>query len=426
MSMSHVLQEPVAQQTRAKEFFLARQPILDRHQGLIAYELLFRRADTATAGVIDDLSATASVISHAAELGIENVIGDSLGFVNIDTTVLMSDFVGILPAKYVVLEILETVRVTDEVVARVAELKAAGYTFALDDVIGDSADMQRLLPYVDIIKVDLMGLDTRTLIEVSKRFRQFGKKMLAEKVETLEQFNLCLELGYDYFQGYYFAKPVVLSGRKLAPSQLALLRIMGMLNSDRENADIERAIKQDAALGLNLLKMVNSPAFCATQRIGSVGQALLLMGRRQLQRWLQILLYTDAYSKPGVKSPLLVLATTRGKLLELLAQKASRAQRGSADVAFTVGIMSLMDTLFGMPMQKILEQMPVNENVSDALLMRSGWLGELLHFAEKLERADSGALSLLAELKHFALSIDDLREIQLAAFEWSDQVLRET
>jgi c-di-GMP phosphodiesterase len=424
--MNAAVAEAVMQNPRAKDFFLARQPILNRDQSLVAYELLFRRADTTTAGVMDDLTATASVISHAAELGIENVIGSSLGFVNIDTSVLMSDFVSILPPKYVVLEVLETVRVTDEVVARVAELKAAGYTFALDDVIGDSADMQRLLPYIDIIKVDLMGLPTDELITVSKRFRQYGKKLLAEKVETLEQYQLCMDLGYDYFQGYYFAKPVVLSGKKLSPSQLALLRIMGLLNSDKENSEIERAIKQDAALGLNLLKMVNSPAFCSTQRIGTVGQALILMGRRQLQRWLQILLYTDAYSKPGVKSPLLVLATTRGKLLELLAQKCKQGNRGTADVAFTVGIMSLMDALFGMPMPKLLEQMPVNENVSDALLTRTGWLGELLQFAEKLERADSGALSLMSGLESFALTLEDLREIQMAAFEWSDQVLRET
>jgi c-di-GMP phosphodiesterase len=424
--MNAAVAEAVLHNPRAKDFFLARQPILNRDQSLVAYELLFRRADTATAGVMDDLTATASVISHAAELGIENVIGNSLGFVNIDTSVLMSDFVSILPPRYVVLEVLETVKVTDEVVARVAELKAAGYTFALDDVIGDSADMQRLLPYIDIIKVDLMGLATEELITVSKRFRQYGKKLLAEKVETLEQYQLCMDLGYDYFQGYYFARPVVLSGKKLSPSQLALLRIMGLLNSDKENAEVERAIKQDAALGLNLLKMVNSPAFCATQRIGTVGQALILMGRRQLQRWLQILLYTDAYSKPGVKSPLLVLATTRGKLLELLAQKCKQGNRGSADIAFTVGIMSLMDALFGMPMPKLLEQMPVNDNVSDALLTRTGWLGELLLFAEKLERADSGALSLMSGLESFALSIEDLREIQVAAFEWSDQVLRET
>ncbi|NEX59727.1 EAL and HDOD domain-containing protein [Noviherbaspirillum galbum] len=424
--MSHSMQEAVMQSPRAKDFFLARQPILNRDQGLVAYELLFRRADTSTAGVIDDLSATAAVISHAAELGIENVIGDSLGFVNIDSTVLMSDFVGILPAKYVVLEILETVEVTDAVVARVAELKDAGYSFALDDVIGETAGMERLLPYVDIIKVDLMGMSDSELISLSKRFRAFNKKLLAEKVETVEQFNLCLELGFEFFQGYYFAKPVVLTGKKLSPSQLALLRVMGMINSDSENVDIERAIKQDAALGLNLLKMVNSPAFCSTQRIGTVGQALILMGRRQLQRWLQILLYTDAYTKPGVKSPLLVLATTRGKLLELLAQKLKQGSRGISEVAFTVGIMSLMDTLFGMPMPKILEQMPVNENVACALLDRSGWLGELLNFAEQLERADSGMLALLSELEAFALSIDDLREIQMQAFEWSDQVVRET
>lgn len=409
---------------RVKEFFLGRQPILNRDQGLVAYELLFRRANVGTASVIDDLAATAAVIEHAAELGMENVIGASLGFVNIDATVLMSDFVQFLPHGKVVLEILETVKVTDSVVARITELKRLGYTFALDDVVADSEDLRKLLPLVDIIKIDLAGTPPGQLPLLSRQLKTANKKLLAEKVENIEQFRHCLELGFDYFQGYYFAKPVILSGKKLSPSQLALMELMGLLHSDAENADIEHVIKRDASVSLTLLRMANSPALGTGHRIDSLGQALLVLGRRQLQRWLQILVYAEPDKAAGALSPLLVLATTRGKLLELMAEKLKPGNRHIADTAFTVGIMSLMDTLFGSSMEKILGQIPVGDAVSEALLSRTGIYGDMLALAEHMEQIEEAGV-LLPALQKLPLSNEDIRAIQLSAYEWSEQVARQ-
>ncbi len=420
--MSDLLSDPLLDTHRVKEFFLGRQPILNRNQHLIAYELLFRRADVSAASVVDDLAATASVIEHASELGMENVVGSSLGFVNIDANVLMSDFVQFLPRQKVVLEILETVKVTDSVLARVAELKRLGYTFALDDVISDSEDVRRLLPLVDIIKVDLVGMRPADLSQLSRQFKNAKKRLLAEKVENIDQFKLCLDLGFDYFQGYYFAKPVILSGKKLSPSQMALIQLMALLNSDAENAEIESAIKREASLSLNLLRMVNSPALGTGNRIDSLRQALLVLGRRHLQRWLQILLYAEPTKTAGTLSPLLVLATTRGKLLELMANRIKPGNHNVADTAFTVGIMSLMDTLFGTPMEKILEQIAVVDTVSDALLSRSGLYGEMLTLVEHFERLEESSSLLLPALNRLQLTIEDIREMQLSAYEWSEQV----
>jgi EAL and modified HD-GYP domain-containing signal transduction protein len=411
---------------RAKDFFLARQPILNRDQSLVAYELLFRRAETAAADVIDDLSATASVISHASELGMNNVVGSSLGFVNIDAAVLMSDFVQFLPRDKVVLEILETVKVDDAILKRVSALKQAGYIFALDDVIKDTQDVRQLLPLVDIVKIDINGMQPADIARLSQQFKSAHKKLLAEKVESIDQVKLCLDLGFDYFQGYYFAKPAVLSGKKLPPSQLALICLMGLLNSDAENVEIERAVKQDAALGLNLLRMANSPALGSGSRISTLGQAMMLLGRQQLQRWLQILMYSEPGRKPGAVSPLLNMATTRGKLLELVAQKIRPGNRQSADIAFTVGIMSLVDALFGIPMREILMQMPVSQPVSDALLSRNGLYGDMLRFAEQLERMDESPAGLRASIERLGLTHNDLQQLQLAAYDWSDQVSRHT
>ena len=410
------------QTQRAKEFFLARQPILDREQSLVAYELLFRDAASGPAEVGDDLAATAAVIAHASELGMENVIGESLGFVNADATVLMSDFVNFLPADQVVLEVLETVKVTPQLVQRVAELVEAGFVFALDDVVADSEHVQKLLPLVKIIKIDVMGMAPETLFRLATRFSQAGKTLLAEKVETQEQFQHCLELGFHYFQGYYFARPGILSGKKLLPSQLTIMQLMSLIMTDAETRAIETCIKQDVSLGLTLLRLVNTPAFGLSQRIDSLGQALVLLGRRQLQRWLQILLYADPGRARTFTSPLLALAATRGKLLELIAENIHPGERGVADTAFTVGIMSLMDALFGSSMDKILQQISVAEAVSAALLDRSGLYGDMLKLAEYIERIEDARPLLLPTLHKLGLSIEQLYQLEVAAFEWSNSI----
>jgi c-di-GMP phosphodiesterase len=423
--MSDSASAPAPHSHWISEFFLARQPILNRGQGLVAYELLFRRADAGTASVIDDLAATASVIEHATELGMENVIGGSLGFVNIDKSVLMSDFVQFLPREKVVLEILETVKVNSEVIDRVAELRRAGYTFALDDVINESDDVRLLLPHVDIVKVDIAGLQPGILDQLSARLRSAKKILLAEKVESIDEYRRCLDLGFDYFQGYYFAKPAILSGRKLSPSQVALVRLMSQLNSDAENAEIERTIKQDASMGITLLRMANSPALGTGHRITSLSQALLLLGRRQLQRWVQILLYAEPMKATGMLSPLLVMATTRGKLLELLAGHIAPRNRNMADIAFTVGIMSLMDALFAQPMEKILEQMLVADAVREALLAREGIYGEMLKLAEFIEQVDESEQPIDPALASLGITREDLFDMQLDAYAWSEQVSRQ-
>lgn len=407
---------------RAKEFFLARQPILDRNQELVGYELLFRNGAVNAANFVSDLSATAAVISYTAQLGIEKVIGNALGFVNVDAAVLMSDIFEFLPRERVVLEIVETVEATPEVLERVRELSAQGFRFALDDVITDSPDVQKLLPMIDIVKFDLRDMPLSALLKLTPQVKMAGKKLLAEKVESFGQFQICLDLGFDYFQGYYFAKPSLLSGKKISPSQWSLVELMKLVMSDADTGAIEHAIKQDAALSLNLLRLANTPAFGPRHRIESLAQALIVMGREQLRRWLQIMLYADPNRKNQHAMPLLALAATRGKMLELLARRIDPGERSIADRAFTVGIMSLTDTLFGMPMPAILEQIAVVEDVADALLARRGFLGDLLKLAEHLERIEE-AQDLIPPLLHkLGLSHDDLYELEIASFEWSDQV----
>jgi len=408
---------------RVRDFYLGRQPVLDRNQALFGYELLFR---SKRQGEADEtgLTATAAVIAHAAQLGLARAIGDATCFLNVDAEVLASDIFAFLPRERTVLEIVAGVVPDDALLARMRALAGHGFRFALDGIDGDSLRLQRLLPLTAFVKLDLRTVPPAQLPNLVRRLHDMEKTVVAEKVETRDAYQAALDLGFDYFQGFYFARPAVLGGRKLSPSQLAVIDLMKLVVSDADNADIERAVKRDVTLALNLLRLVNTPAVGAVQRIDSISQALLLLGRRQLQRWLQIMLYAEPATRGHNQTPLLMLATTRGRLMELLAQRLRPGQRVAADVAFTVGIMSLMDTLFGIPMTDIVEQVPVTDDVHQALVGRTGFYGELLRLAESIEQADDSTELVLPTLQQLQISGDDMIELEMSAFQWSDSVVR--
>lgn len=398
----------------ANQFFLARQPILNRNQRLVAYELLYRNAEVSEARITNGTHATASVIAHASELGMEQVVGDQLAFVNVDTAGLMSDFIRFLPNDKVILEVLETVQPTPDVLARLNELKQAGFKFALDDVATETEAVAKLRPLMDVIKVDIKQIAPGSLPVLARSLKMPGQKLLAEKVETVEEFRECMDLGFEYFQGYYFSRPVILSGKKIAPSQMTIMNLLNLLSKDADQREVERSVKHDPLISLNLLRLVNTPAVGARFRINSVGHALIVLGRRQLQRWLQILLYVKGAE---FDSPLLQMATTRGKTMELMMEKLKPQQRVAADIAFTVGIMSLMDALFSVRMQEILDCVNVLDEVRDALLKRDGDYGDVLHLIEMIERAQEGP-ELTGILHKLELAPSELYAIQVAAFEW--------
>ncbi|MDB5747509.1 MAG: hypothetical protein JWP72_2357 [Massilia sp.] len=415
--------DQASQPLQLRNFYLARQPVLDRNQALFGYELLFRNTPANAAEIDSDMAATADVLAHAAQLGLPRAIGDATAFLNVDTEVLMSDIFSFLPRERTVLELVGSVEASEQVLWRLAELSGHGFRFAAEAGAHGSR-FGRLLPLLDFVKVDLRTMPVVTMLGLLPRLRGTGKRLIAEKVESQTEYKTCLDLGFDYFQGFYFARPSVIAGRKLSPSQLAVVDLMTLVTSDADNREVERAVKRDVTLSLNLLRIVNTPAAGLRQRIDSIGQALIVLGRRQLQRWLQIMLYAEPGTRGHANTPLLMLASTRARLMELLAQRLRPAQPRVADVAFTVGIMSLMDTLFCVPMADLVEQIPVSEEVTNALLRRTGFFGELLRLAESIEQMEDGAGAMLPTLHQLADSGDDLVELEMAAFEWGDKVVR--
>jgi EAL and modified HD-GYP domain-containing signal transduction protein len=403
-------------------FWLGRQPILDRASATVAYELLFRSGESNSAAVADGRSATASVISHAfGELGLAQVLGDCRGFINFDADLLMAEALELLPPERTVVELIETVRITPEIVERCRQLRERGFSIALDDVVQIERAHTLILPLVDIVKIDVSGMAEHDLNALVTRVRSAGTaKLLAEKIDSREQAAQCRALGFDLFQGYFFARPTIMKGRRADPSKAQLLRLLQQTVDDgNDNSDIARTFKEAPELSYKLMRLVNSVGVGTRCTINSLTHAIAILGRRQLQRWLQVLLFAN-HGSNEIASPLLQMATARGRLMELMAELRA-GERTSPDRAFMTGILSLLDALLDMPIAEVIAHLRLPDDVRAALLERGGALGHMLQVAEALEREDDDGVSQLLADRN-PCSIDELPQLQISALTWSNAI----
>jgi c-di-GMP-related signal transduction protein len=401
------------------EFFIGRQSILDRNQDLAGFELLFRSSQKNSAQFLCNVTATSAVINHAFnELGFHTLLGKHRGFINVDSQMLMDDTLELLPKEKIVIELLETIEVNTAVVERCKHLKSLGYMLALDDVSQNTDNLEPLRGFIDIIKIDLKLTGLDNLTETISHLSGWSAKLLAEKVDTHEEAKHCIKAGFHLFQGYYFAKPIIITGKRLSHSELSLIRLLKLVMSEAETSQIEEVFKQNPGLTFNLLRLTNSAAAGLHNKITSVGNAITMLGRRQLQRWLQLLLYTKD-NDSSFPDPLLQLAATRGKAMELLVRNFAGNSRELEERAFMVGILSLMNTLLGMPLAEIISPLNPPADIRDALLLRAGLLGKLLLLIEHLEQYDMEAASLLLE-ELTPLNVEQLNKAQLEALAWSN------
>lgn len=403
--------------------FLGRQPILDRTQQIVAYELLFRASGGSNAALIEDnFRATAEVVVRAfVEMGLANVLGNYSGYINVDERFLASELVELLPRDRVVLEILETVQLTPAVVTRLRELRQKGMRLALDDFTHLRPEQVPVLDLVEVVKVDLLGLQADEIPPIVEYLHRWPLKLLAEKIDDSEQFQHCSQLGFELFQGYYFAKPTILVGRRIDPARIGVLRLIKLVISDAEADELEQEFKHYPHLTYKLLRLVNSVAFGVATQIASLRHAITILGRRQLQRWLQLLLFTQRAEGAPPGQPLFALAATRGKLMELMMDSIAPGNRGQVDQAFMVGVLSLLDVLFGIPLPDLLMELNLADAVRSALLNGEGLLGRLLSIVRALEQnrfADVIALS--AELPR--LSLSQVNQAQIQALGWANEL----
>lgn len=399
------------------QVFIGRQPILDAQQKIIGYELLFRSNSTDNAARIeDDFSAGAQVlINTLSNMGTEWLMGDKLAFLNVTEAMLTSEFMELLPAKRIVLEIKGEIAPSPALIERLQALKELGFQFALHSAQINS-DNEPLIKLASYVKVDLLQAPLDRLGDIAAKLKQFQLKIIAEKVETLAAFKRCKECKFDFFQGYYFAHPEILTAKVINPAQALVLDVLNKVRNNADIAEIEKGFKRDVALSFKLLRYINSVGFGLSCEIQSIRHALSILGYQQLYRWLTLLIVT---SNEGSTPPALMkTAITRGRLTELLGQ--DMVDRSERDNLFIVGIFSLLDAMLEMPMDQVLEKLTLPENIADALLNRDGIYGPFLSLSEACESADMARIDELAT----ALTLEPAKvnEAHLQALAWVEEL----
>jgi EAL and modified HD-GYP domain-containing signal transduction protein len=382
--------------TQVKKF-VARQPILNREQRVVGYELFFRSGLENYFSCDDPDRATSSVLIDSFLLfGLKTLTGGNKAYINFTQNLLAQRYATLLPKEQVVVEIVESVRPEPEILSTCEEMKAVGYLVALDDFVpGDGREP--LVPFADIIKVDFQALPVEVRKSLIKTYSNRERRMLAEKVETREEFREAVKLGYDYFQGYFFCKPEVVSGWDIPGYKLNYLCLLREVHKeDPDFAEVERIVKLESSLCYKLLRFLNSVAFYFKQEISSIRHALLLLGVNELRKWVSLVALAGLGSdKPEI---LVVNSIVRARFCENLAPVLGL--KNKALDLFLLGLLSLMDAILERPMSEILNEVPVSEDVKVALLQGSNTFSSIYDLMVAYERGEwQRAMQVAATLK---------------------------
>ncbi|SAK40884.1 EAL and HDOD domain-containing protein [Caballeronia ptereochthonis] len=409
---------------RGQSVYVGRQPILDGEGALVAYELLFRDSPDNRARVHDDVQATAHVVARTVgEIGVAAVLGPHPGYVNMSRELLFDDIVHIMQPERFVLELLESITFDDALFKRCAQLRDAGFRLALDDVVRLDDPLLAALPSVDIVKVDFLAADHAHLPELAAALKRSGKLLVAEKVETHDDFAQAKDLGFDFFQGYFFARPQVLSARRASPARGSLLRLMAVLAGERGMRELEAELKRNPDIVVQLMRLANSSAQTRGRRVSSLREAIAAAGTRQLMRWAQLLLYAEGSGLPWRSDPLLQLVGTRARFLELAAGMLRPEDEAFSDAAFMTGIFSLVHVVLDMQPAEILDKLHLAAEIRAAILTGEGPLGALLGIARAAERGDAPAIDASGRAQPVlgVLTPAVLAELQVEAAAWFAQ-----
>ncbi len=363
---------------------IARQPILDENYNIYAYELLFRSGIRDQESIFHDGQyATAQVIRGAFEIiGLLELTGGKMAFINFTAELIQMGIPSLLPVKYTGIEILEDIEPDPQLIESCRSLKEKGYLLLLDDFIFDRK-LKPLIEMADIIKVDFLatrGQERKKILDLP----EFKGKFLAEKVETREDYQQGLKLGYSLFQGFYFSKPDLISRREIPAFKLNYFNLLQEINTPEPDYDImEQIIKGDISISFRLFKIINSAYYGLSERIDSLKHALVLLGINEIKKWLDLYLMGGlGKDKPSI---LLLNTYVRARFAEGLASEFSLGDR-SIDL-FMIGLFSLLDVFFGRPLEELLQDLKLEEDVTAALLEQKGVMGEVLKLVESYERA---------------------------------------
>lgn len=415
--MSSSLHSPAGQRSlwrpRATRF-VARQPIFTRDERVFGYELLFREGLEACFSSNDLEAACRSTVDTSLLMGLDTLCGGAYAFVNCTREALLREHVTLLPSNNTVVEVLESVAPDAEIEEACRKLRSAGYLVALDDFVPNDP-REPLTALVDLIKLDLPGTPRHEWQKMVSRYAP-RIQMLAEKVETREEFQATRNMGFTYFQGYFFQRPVIVSATEVPPSQLNYARMLQVVNQPTiDFGKLEKLIKQEASLCYRLLRYLNSAVFGFTREIRSVRHALSMLGEQEIRRWISLAATVGA----GQHRPaeLLQSALMRAHFCEVVSR---RVARGEAEY-FLLGLLSLIDAILGMPMQKILEGLPLDREIKAALLGMPGKLKPLYDLMVAQENADWAKCGELA--RRLRIPEEDIAKAYLESVHWAREIM---
>jgi len=398
------------------DVFVARQPIFDQDRKIYAYELLFRTGMSNAFPGVDGDEATSSLLSSSFfTVGIEQIASGRKAFINFTEDMLVSGVPAMFPRECVVVEVLEDVRPTDEVIGACRDLAAKGYILALDDFVY-ADNLAPLIELAQIIKVDFRLTPLDEIKAMVTTLKQYPCKLLAEKIETYEEFSLAKDMGFVYFQGYFFSKPEVLKNKDIPTSQLALLQLIVEVNrAEFEVLDIEKLVNQDISISFKLLKYLNSAYYSRPQPITSIRQAIAFLGERGTKLFVSLI----ATSKLSEQKPDELIRTSciRARFLERI----GRDRNLDSGDFFMLGLFSLLDAMLDASMETLMQQLPLSPAITEALAYKKGELYPYLQLIELYGAGEWDKLDVAMEELHF-----DERKIMdfyLDAVLWADNLV---
>jgi EAL and modified HD-GYP domain-containing signal transduction protein len=394
------------------DVFVARQPIFNRSRRLFAYELLFRTGlANAFPGVEDGLATSSLLSSSYFTVGIEQITSGHRAFINFPEEMLLRGIPGLFPARSIVVEILEDVDPSEEVVLACKKLVKKGYQLALDDFVYTRAH-HPLMELAKIVKVDFTISSLDEIKEIVAFSTRFHFKLLAEKIETYEEFALARSLGFVYFQGYFFSKPEVLQNKEISSSQLIYMKLIMEINrAEFDVRKLEVLVMQDVAISYKLLKCINSAYYSRLQPITSIRNAIAYLGEQGVRMFVSLIATAKlSESKPD---ELLRTSCIRARFLELVAGELGR----NREEAFMLGLFSLLDAILDTPMESLMRQLPVSSDIVQALVHQSGPLYPLLNLIQIYEAGQW--VELDAAIHDQGLVSSNMIEYYLDAVRWA-------
>lgn len=403
--------EDVESNSLYQKVIMARQPIYDINVNVVAYELLFRDCSDNEVVIADGDSATSELLVNLyTHFDIEEVVGGKKAYINF-TKKLIEELPPFDKEGFVI-EVLEDVVIDDDLVANLKKLSEAGYTIALDDFIHDELS-HLVLPWVNIVKIDVLQLSDTELEEHVELLREYDVTLLAEKVETYEMHQRCGDLGFELFQGYFLCRPQLISGKKIPASKLLVIELLARLqDSEITNIELEALIGRDPVLCYQLLRLVNSACYMLSHKVESLARAITYLGLNQVRSLASLLALTNLSDKPSALKDQSVI---RAKMCELLGAKICKPD---ASILFSIGLLSTLDAYFDQPLKKVISKMPLRDDLVEALLRQTGLFGKILGVVISLEKTEINKIDW-PFLSRYNVTPEYINEIYQESIIWS-------